>query len=227
MKNQAVLITGASRGFGRALAFALGRRGAELVLVARDAAALDALTAELARKEIRAHAIAADLTAPGAATAIAARANAALGRSADLVIHNAGDLGPVPLQLLLDTSEADFARALAVNVTAPFLLNKALVGSMVLEGRGTVVHVVSDTATEVYPRWGAYGASKAALDYLTRMYNAELEGTGVRFLSFDPGEMDTKMHRDAIPDADPATLQKPEDVAEKLADRLEKEGARS
>jgi NAD(P)-dependent dehydrogenase (short-subunit alcohol dehydrogenase family) len=222
MKQKAVLITGASRGFGRALAFALGRRGARLALVGRETSTLEAVVAELAKEDIRADAIAGDLTAPGAATAIAARAYAALGQ-VDVLIHNAGELGPVPLQLLLDTSENDFQRAFAVNVTAPFLLNKTLVGSMVLNGNGRVVHVVSDTATEVYPRWGAYGASKAALDYLTRMYNAELEGTGVKFLSFDPGEMDTKMHRDAIPDADPATLAKPEDVAEKLARLLEGE----
>jgi NAD(P)-dependent dehydrogenase (short-subunit alcohol dehydrogenase family) len=96
---------------------------------------------------------------------------------------------------------------------------------MVLRGSGLVAHVTSDAATNAYPKWGAYGASKAALDHLMRIFAAELDGTGVKFVGFDPGEMDTKMHRDAIPDADPSTLQRPEDVAKKFAGLIE--GART
>ena len=68
-----------------------------------------------------------------------------------------------------------------------------------------VVHLTSDAAVSAYPRWGAYGVSKVALEHLGRIWAAELEGTGVRFFNVDPGDMDTKMHSDAIPDADPAT----------------------
>ncbi|MCA9625579.1 MAG: SDR family NAD(P)-dependent oxidoreductase, partial [Myxococcales bacterium] len=75
-----------------------------------------------------------------------------------------------------------------------------------------------DAAVEAYPSWGSYGSSKAALDHLTRIWGAELEAQGVRFVAFDPGEMDTAMHAAAIPDADPATLARPEDVARQLAD---------
>lgn len=216
LRGKSILITGASRGFGRALAFELGRRGARLALVARDKRSLDAVAAELREKDVDAHAIPADVAGPGAATAIAARATAAIGEL-DIVVHNASDLGPVPLQLLLDTSDEDFERAFAVNVVAPFQLSRAIVGPMVLRGSGLVVHVTSDAATSAYPNWGAYGASKAALDHLSRIWGAELAERGVKFMAFDPGEMDTKMHQDAIPDADPATLAKPEDVAKKLA----------
>jgi NAD(P)-dependent dehydrogenase (short-subunit alcohol dehydrogenase family) len=216
LRGTSVLITGASRGFGRALAFELGRRGAKLALVARDAEALAAVVRELNAADVEAYAIPADVAGDGAATAIAARANAALG-AIDVLVHNASDLGPVPLQLLLDTRTADFERAFAVNVTAPFLLSRAVVGPMVLRGRGLVVHVTSDASTNAYPKWGAYGASKAALDHLSRIWGAELADHGIKFVAFDPGEMDTKMHADAIPEADPATLAKPEDVAKRLA----------
>jgi NAD(P)-dependent dehydrogenase (short-subunit alcohol dehydrogenase family) len=71
-----------------------------------------------------------------------------------------------------------------------------------------------------YPRWGAYGVSKAAQDHLGRILAAELEGTGVRVVSVDPGEMNTRMHADALPDADPATLADPAAVAALIADLI-------
>jgi NAD(P)-dependent dehydrogenase (short-subunit alcohol dehydrogenase family) len=85
-----------------------------------------------------------------------------------------------------------------------------------------VVHITSDAAVSAYPRWGAYSVSKVALEHQGRIWAAELEGTGVRFFNVDPGEMDTRMHRDAIPDADPATLARPEDVAARLVALLER-----
>jgi NAD(P)-dependent dehydrogenase (short-subunit alcohol dehydrogenase family) len=89
---------------------------------------------------------------------------------------------------------------------------------MALRGRGLVLAISSDAGVVGYPRWGAYGVSKAALDQLTRSWAAELSNSGVRFLSVDPGEMDTRMHQDAVPDADPARLARPDDVARVLAD---------
>jgi NAD(P)-dependent dehydrogenase (short-subunit alcohol dehydrogenase family) len=133
-----------------------------------------------------------------------------------VLVHNASDLGPVPLRPLLDTAPEDFTRALEVNLLGPFRLSQAVVGSMVLRGQGLVLHVTSDAGVEAYPGWGAYGASKAALDHMARIWAAELADTGVRILSVDPGEMRTRMHADAMPDADPATLVDPADVAESL-----------
>jgi NAD(P)-dependent dehydrogenase (short-subunit alcohol dehydrogenase family) len=92
---------------------------------------------------------------------------------------------------------------------------------MALRGAGTIVHISSDAAVEPYPRWGAYGISKAAQDHLSRILAAELADTGVRVLAVDPGEMDTRMHADAVPDADPASLQRPADVSAKLIALLE------
>jgi NAD(P)-dependent dehydrogenase (short-subunit alcohol dehydrogenase family) len=135
-----------------------------------------------------------------------------------VLVHNASTLGPTPLPLLLDTECEDLERVLAVNLVGPFRLTKAIAGSMALRGRGLVVHLSSDAAISAYPGWGAYGVSKAALDHLARSWAAELEGTGVRVLSVDPGEMRTRMHADAVPDADPATLADPVAVAARVAD---------
>jgi NAD(P)-dependent dehydrogenase (short-subunit alcohol dehydrogenase family) len=92
---------------------------------------------------------------------------------------------------------------------------------MALRGGGTIVNISSDAAVEPYPRWGAYGASKAALDHLSRIMAAELRDAGVRVLAIDPGEMNTDMHRDAIPDADPEQLADPKTVARKIIAILE------
>jgi len=91
---------------------------------------------------------------------------------------------------------------------------------MALRRRGLVVHVSSDAAVSAYPRWGAYGVSKAALDHLSRSWAAELEEHGVRVLSVDPGEMDTRMHADAIPDANRAELADPARVAARIVARV-------
>lgn len=211
-----VVITGASRGLGAALARALARAGARLALVARGETALDAVAAAIAAEGGEAHALPADVADKDATYALAGAASALLG-DIDVVVHNAGTLGPVPLRLLADTDCEDLERALAVNLVGPFRLTKALVGPMLLRGRGLVVHITSDAATAAYPTWGAYGVSKAAHDHLARCWAAELAGTGVRFLSIDPGEMDTAMHAAAVPEADRAALAKPEAAARAIA----------
>jgi NAD(P)-dependent dehydrogenase (short-subunit alcohol dehydrogenase family) len=208
-------VTGASRGLGAELARALAAEGARVLLVARGAGELEEVAASIRRAGGEAHAFAADVADKDATHAIAGAAAALVG-DVDLLVHDASTLGPVPLKPLLDTECEDLGRALEVNVVGPFRLSKAIAGAMVLRGRGLVVHVSSDAAVVPYATWGAYGASKAALDHLTRIWAAELEGTGVAFLGVDPGEMDTKMHADAIPDADPASLTKPSVVAARL-----------
>ena len=219
LETTAIVVTGASRGLGAALARALGKEGARLVLVARDAAALEEVAAGVRRAGGEAHAIADDVADPESAARIAGFAAAVLG-SVDVLIHNASSLGPVSLAPLAETDDPDFQAAVQANLLGPFRLTRAIVGSMALSGRGLVVHVTSDAATSAYPRWGAYGVSKAALEHLGRIWAAELEGSGVRFLNVDPGEMDTRMHRDAIPDADPAGLAMPDAVAERFVELL-------
>jgi NAD(P)-dependent dehydrogenase (short-subunit alcohol dehydrogenase family) len=209
------LVTGGSRGLGRALGQALAAAGARVVLVAREPAPLDEAVAAIRAAGGEAHAIVADVADRDAAHAIAGQAAALVG-PVDLLVNNASTLGPVPLRLLLDTDCEDLERALAVNLVGPFRLTKAVAGSMALRGRGTIVNITSDAAREAYPRWGAYGASKAALEQLARVWAAELEGTGVRVVTVDPGEMDTRMHAEAMPEADRSTLADPADVAARI-----------
>jgi NAD(P)-dependent dehydrogenase (short-subunit alcohol dehydrogenase family) len=223
LEGTAALITGGSRGLGLALGKALAAAGARVVLVARDPAALRAAVAEIRDRGGEAEAIVADVADKEATYAIAGQAAALVG-PIDLLINNASTLGPVPLRLLLDTDCEDLERALAVNLVGPFRLTKALAGPMVLRGRGLVLNVTSDAAVEAYPSWGAYGASKAALEQLGRVWAAELAGTGVRVINVDPGEMNTRMHAEAMPDADPAALADPAAVARRLVTMIRASG---
>lgn len=217
--DTAVLITGGSRGLGRALGEALAAAGARVALLARHAEALDAAVAAIRTGGGEAHAIVADVADKAATYAIAGQAAALVG-PIDVLINNASTLGPVPLRLLLDTDCEDLEHALAVNLVGPFRLTKAIAGSMALRGRGVIINVSSDAATEAYERWGAYGASKAALEQLGRIWAAELADTGVRLFTVDPGEMNTRMHAEAMPDADPTTLADPAAVAARIVDLI-------
>ena len=208
------LVTGASRGLGFALSQGLRKRGARVAMVARTSGPL-----EEAAKQIGGHAIVADVGAPNAATLIAARARELMG-GVDLLIHNASVLGPIPLQQLADTAPDQFREVFEVNVFGPQRLTNALLGAMRKDNHGTIAVISSDAAIDAYPTWGVYGASKAALDHLIRIQAAELDGTGIKLAAFDPGEMNTQMHAEALPDADPATLREPQEVAEQLLSRL-------
>jgi len=222
IQGQGALVTGASRGLGRALAEQLAARGARVALVAREAGPLGDVVAGIRARGGEAHAIAGDVAAKAAIHAIAGQAQGLVGEIA-IAIHNASTLGPTPLRLLLDTECEDLAAVLETNLVGPFRLTKVLAGAMAIRGAGVIVHLSSDAAIEAYPRWGAYSVSKAAQDQLSKILAAELEGTGVRVLSVDPGEMDTVMHAAAIPDADRATLARPADVAARIVQMIEDE----
>lgn len=185
-------------------------------MVARDGVALEAAAQAIQQSGGVAHALAADIGDEDAVYPLAGAAAALVG-PIDLLIHNASTLGPTPLPLLLDTACEDLERVLAVNVIGPFRLSKIIAGSMALRCKDLLVHISSDAAVNAYPGWGAYGLSKAALDHLSRTWAAELDGTGGRSISIDPGEMNTQMHAAAIPDADPATLTDPAVIAARIA----------
>lgn len=212
LRGSAALVTGASRGLGAALARRLAGEGARVALVARGEAELARVVEDIRAAGGQAHGIPADVGNKRAAHAIAGAAAALVG-PLDVLVQAASTLGHVPLRLLLDTDCEALEDALQVNVVGPFRLAKLVAAPMVLRGRGLLVHVTSDASVEPYARWGAYGASKAALDHLGRILGAELEGTGVRVVTVDPGEMRTRMHADAMPEADPSTLLEPEVVA--------------
>jgi NAD(P)-dependent dehydrogenase (short-subunit alcohol dehydrogenase family) len=219
LNGSGAVVTGGGRGLGREIAKALGRAGARVLIVARSAAELEETARQVHAAGGEAFPFRADVADKEAVYAIAGAAAALVG-PVDLLVHDASDLGPIPMRLLFDTACEDFEHVLRVNLVGPFRLTKAMAGPMALRGCGLVVHVSSDAAVAAYPRWGAYGVSKAAHDHLARVWAAELEGTGVRFLSVDPGEMNTRMHRDALPDADLSILADPADVAKRIVSRI-------
>jgi NAD(P)-dependent dehydrogenase (short-subunit alcohol dehydrogenase family) len=221
LKDSTALITGGSRGLGHALARTLAERGARVVVTARHRDELGAGVEALRASGLEVHGLVADSGDKHAIYPLAAQAAALVGPIA-VLINNASTLGPVPLRALADTDCEDLEQTLAVNLVGPFRLTKALVGSMLLRRRGVVVNISSDAATSAYPNWGAYGASKAALDQLTRVWAQELAAnSGVRFIAVDPGEMDTFMHAQAMPEADRAALASPESIARRIADMIE------
>lgn len=213
-----VAITGGTSGLGLALVKELTQRGANVALIARTPAHVAAVAAAHAS-----HGIVGDVSNKHDIHRIALQVNGMLG-GLDVLINNASDLGPVPLALLADTQCEDFERALATNVLGPFRLTKALLGSLAAsarEGRGALVmNICSDAAVNAYSQWGAYGASKAALAHMTRIWNEELSAQGVRFVALDPGDMDTPMHAAALPDASPATLKSPTVAAQELVEAI-------
>jgi NAD(P)-dependent dehydrogenase (short-subunit alcohol dehydrogenase family) len=140
----------------------------------------------------------------------------------DVLVNNASSLGPVPLAPLADTECEDLERALATNLVGPFRLTKALLGSLAASAREghapLVINISSDAAINAYPGWGAYGASKAALHHLSRIWNEELTAEGIRVVSIDPGDMDTPLHAIAVPDADRSQLKSPDAAAREIVD---------
>src|SRR5262249_30263440 len=190
------------------------------VLVARHAAELEAVARDIERLGGEAHAVVADIGEKGDVYPLAGAAAALVG-PIDVLVHNASTLGPTPLPPLLDTDCEDLEKVLSVNLVGPFRLTKVVAGSMALRGSGVIVHVTSDASVAAYPTWGAYSVSKAGLDHLGRVLAAELGEMGVRVFSVDPGEMNTVMHRDAMPDADPNMLADPGDVAERIVRMIE------
>lgn len=215
LRGKTALVTGAGRGLGRAVALRLAQEGVRVALVARHQPDVEAVAAEIRALGGTAAAFAADVGDKRAVHPLAAQIAEALG-PVDLLVNNASTLGAVPLELLLDTECEELEAVLATNLVGPFRLTKLLAGPMVLRGEGLVVNLSSDAAVEAYPTWGAYSVSKAALDHLSRIFAAELEGTGVRFVAFDPGEMNTQMHADAVPDADVTQLADPVAIADRL-----------
>jgi len=213
-----VAVTGGTSGLGLALVRVLVARGARVAFVARSAENVGRVA-----RELGAHGIVGDVGRKEEAYPVALQITGNLG-GLDALINNASSLGPTPLALLADTQCEELEQSLAINVLGPFRLTKALFGALAQsarEGRGAVViNISSDAAINPYPGWGAYGASKAALSHMTSIWAEEARAEGVAFLSLDPGDMDTPLHALAVPDADPATLKRPDDAANEIVASL-------
>ena len=207
------IVTGGSRGLGKALARELLARGLRVIIDGRNSAALEA-TAYGLREVGELVAVPGDVTDKEHVHALVAAARR-FGRL-DLLVNNASTLGLVPLPRIDELSQDAFRDLFETNVYAPIHLMQHALAVMRRGSGGTIVSITSDAAVEAYPTWGGYGASKAALEHVSRVLAAELEGTAIRVLVADPGDMDTQMHRDAVPDVDPSELRAPAQSAKAL-----------
>ena len=215
-----VAVTGGTSGLGLALVESLRDHGAAVAFVARQAQRVT----EVSRQHPGSHGIAGDVSRKEETHPIAMRITAALG-GLDVLINNASSLGPVPLALLADTDCEDLETALATNVLGPFRLTKALLGALAASARedrtALVINITSDAAVTPYAGWGAYGASKAALSHMSRIWHEEFQALGVGVHAIDPGDMDTPLHALAVPDADPTSLKQPADAAREIVAFIE------
>jgi NAD(P)-dependent dehydrogenase (short-subunit alcohol dehydrogenase family) len=208
MSTPTALITGASRGLGRALATALSDRGWRLVVDGRDTERLSAAVVALAHRD-RVTAVPGDVADDRHRAALAD----AVGPRLELLVNNASELGPSPLAALADLRVDEFRHVLDVNAIAPLALVQAVLPALRAAG-GTVVDISSDAAVEAYAGWGGYGASKAALDQLTAVL--AVENPELRVYAVDPGDMATDMHQAAFLGEDISDRPAPETVVPSL-----------
>lgn len=212
LNGKVVMITGASKGLGRALSFAFAKAGAKLALSARGETALMNVKRDLEALGTEVLAATGDMSVSRDVERFVAAAEDAYGKI-DVLINNASILGPSPMPLLLDYPEADFAEVLRVNAVGPFLVTRRVIPNMLLHGYGSIINVTSEAGNVGFAGWGAYGISKFALEGLTETWADEVGETGVRVNMIDPGEMDTEMHALAVPDCD-YELAKPHELTD-------------
>ena len=193
--NRVGLITGASRGLGAELAGFLAKRGYDLVLTARGNERLEATARPLEEYGGRIVTVAGDVTAPEYRSRLAEAAESLGGL--DLLVNNASHLGLSPMPPLTEYPLDAIRRVLEVNLIAPLALVQATL-PLLRKRAGLVINISSDAAVGGYPGWGAYGASKAALDLASLTLASELQGDDVAVVSVDPGDMRTQMHQDAF-----------------------------
>ena len=201
LNDTVVLITGSSKGLGRALAHAYTNAGARVVINARGAGALESTKRELEAKGAQVLAVVADATRPGEIARLVQAAQERFGRI-DVLINNAGILGPSPRPNLIDFASADLAEIFRANVIGPVQVTQAVLPLMLAQDSGLIINVTSDAGQTGFPGWGGYGAAKAALELITESWAAELEGTGVRVNAVNPGDLQTEMHQLAFPGED-------------------------
>ena len=210
--TRTALITGASRGLGRALALSLAAEGWSLVVDGRDPVALDAVEGELrAAGAGGVRAVAGDVSDPAHRSALA-RAAGELAQvvgeqGLDVLVNNAGTLGPSPMPPLAAYPLDALGEVLVVNVLAQLALVQETL-PMLRRAGGRILNITSDAAAEAYEGWGGYGASKAALEQLSAVL--AVEEPGVRVYAVDPGDMRTRMHQDAFPGEDISDRPPPE-----------------
>lgn len=210
LENKVVMISGASKGLGEALARRFAREGARLSLCARGQETLHAVRDDLRSEGVECLAVSVDV---GDEADVAAWVDATLAEfdRIDVLVNNASLLGArVPIA---DYPLDEWERVVRVNLTGAFLCARGVIPAM-RESGGSIINVSSGVGDHGRPLWGAYSASKNGLEALTQMLAGELQDEGVRANTVDPGSMRTVMRAAAYPDEDPQTLPLPADVGD-------------
>lgn len=205
-----VVITGASKGLGRALALAFAKQGYNLAICARGEERLQEVKLSAEELGSTVLAVKADVTNQRDIEAFISMTESRFGQI-DVLINNAAVLGPSPMPLLLDYSEVDFMNVIKANTLSPFMVTKRVLPGMFQRNEGSIINVTSEAGQIGYAGWGAYGISKFALEGLTETWADELSETNIRINMIDPGSMDTDMYALADPNHN-EELTKPEEV---------------
>ncbi len=210
LTDQVAIVTGASRGIGRAIAMALADCGAHVILAARDSDALATAAGGIIASGGRATAIPTDVTDEPAVTALFDRVHRDHARL-DILINNAG-IGI--FSPLAEMPAADFDHVLQVNLRGTYLCCRHAMRRMIAQQRGTIINIASVVGFKGYPNQAAYTASKHGVMGLTKSLAVEAQPHGIRVSAILPGGVDTDMVGDARPDLDRSQLLAPEDIAQ-------------
>jgi NAD(P)-dependent dehydrogenase (short-subunit alcohol dehydrogenase family) len=210
LKNHIALVTGASRGIGRAAALALAAAGAHIVAVARTQGGLEELDDEIrGLTGASATLVPMDIAEDGALDQLGLAIHQRFGR-VDVMVHAAATLGPMTPVAHIDPKHWD--RVIAVNLTAAYRLIRSVEPLLRTSERPRAIFLTSGRAARPKAFWGPYGASKAGLENLVRTWADELENTPIRAALLDPGQMRTRMRAEAMPGEDPMTLPDPSEI---------------
>lgn len=211
LRDRSVLVTGASRGIGRAVAESCARAGARLALCARGEAELREAAESLMANGVAVEWSPADVTDPAAVAELVDRAERRFG-GIDALVNNASVLGRrVPIR---DQAPDEWRAVMDVNVTGTLIATQAVLPGMRRSGRGSIINVTSGVGNRPRPRWGAYAVSKWGVEAFTYNLALEEEDAGIRVNAVDPGKVRTAMRRAAYPDEDPTLLAPPGDVVD-------------
>ncbi|MCX7341534.1 MAG: SDR family NAD(P)-dependent oxidoreductase [Hyphomicrobiales bacterium] len=224
LKDRVALVTGASRGIGRAVSLELARQGAHVVALARTQGALEELDDEIRDLGGTATLVPLSLTDFEALDRLGEAITARWGKL-DILLGNAGILGP--LSPLGHISPAEWQTVLDINVTANWRLIRAMDGLLRLSDAGRAAFVSSGAAHKCTAYWGPYAVSKAAVEALARTYAAETLKTAVKVMLVNPGPLRTRMRAEAMPGENPLLLRTPEEIAPEIIRLLSPDWVRS
>lgn len=209
LRDKVALVTGGSRGIGRAIAAAYAREGAQVVMTARERGSLETAAGEIRKAGGRVVPLQADVADRHQVKNLSEEVHRRFGRL-HVLVNNASLLGPrVPIQ---EYPEEAWEAVIAVNLTGPFFVIKSCLPLMTAAGEGSIINVSSGVGRIGKPGWGAYAASKFGLEGLTQVLSAELEPLHIRVNAVNPGGTRTAMRAAAYPEEDPLTLPTPEQI---------------